>query len=616
VGVEQLVQAGASDDPDHAAIVRARDFENVSQASAYSRCDEARLAVTRILIVAPRRPGDLPAALLDAARETVLAAASAVPGADPTVVEQRSLAAVIAAADGPVLAIDGGAPEATAAILAGLAEQLGRPGVDALVGHALNGGRPWALGLARPRALSIPDLADDGSTIERELRAQGLRVARVVSLRSVRTLDDASAALDDAPQTPFAVRARALSVPHRERPAVPVVRATLGDLFEGFERYRLGPLREGWFGSRLHTERTAALLGMALGIAFTVCFLTGLYSHVAEFGPGWAQRFVPAGPTWLFRVTQGIHIVTGMLAVPLLLAKLWTVYPKLWEWPPVRNSLHAIERLSLVALVGGATFQLVTGLLNIFYWYAFPFNFVPAHWAGAWVAIGGLIVHIGAKWEVARRALRRPQAETARRPAIPGLSRRGFIGVAGATSAVIVATTVGSTTGRLSWAAILAPRRAGVGPQGVPTNHLANSQISAAALAADYTLEIVGKVRTPLQLSLADLRAEQLAEEDLPISCVEGWSTSARWRGIRVRDLLDRAGAAHDAHVRVESLQSSGGYRSSVLRPNFTRDGRTLLALELNGEQLHLDHGYPVRLIAPNRPGVHQTKWVSRLVVL
>ena len=438
-----------------------------------------------------------------------------------------------------------------------------------------------------------------------------------MALRSVRTHEDASAAAEDAPATPFAVRAQALALPPRARPVERIVRPTFADMFEGFERYRMGPLKEGWFGSRLHTERTAALLGMALGIAFTVCFLTGLYSHVAEFGPGWAQRFVPAGPTWLYRVTQGVHIVTGMLAVPLLLAKLWTVYPKLWEWPPVRSSLHAIERLSLVALVGGATFQLATGLLNIFYWYAFPFNFVPAHWAGAWGAIGGLIVHIGAKYEVARRALRRPVPSRSPRSAwVPGLSRRGFIGVAGATSAVVVATTIGSTTGRLSWAAILAPRRAGVGPQGVPTNHLANSQITAAALATDYRLEVVGKVRTPLRLSLADLRAETLSEEELPISCVEGWSTSASWRGIRIRDLLDRAGAAHDAHVRVESLQSSGGYRSSVLRPNFTRDSRTLLALELNGEKLHLDHGYPVRLIAPNRPGVHQTKWVARLVVL
>jgi hypothetical protein len=254
--------------------------------------------------------------------------------------------------------------------------------------------------------------------------------------------------------------------------------------------------------------------------------------------------------------------------------------------------------------------------MNIFYWYAFPFNFVPAHWAGAWVAIGGLVVHIGAKWEVARRALPRPARQPKKERPSFGLSRRGFLAVTAAAGGTILATTIGSTSGTFSWAAILAPRRAGYGPQGVPTNHLANSQIRAAAMATDYQLEVVGAVTTPLTLSLATLRGMPLVDEQLAISCVEGWSTSARWRGIRVRDLLDRAGAAHDAHVRVESLQSAGGYRSSILRPDFARNASTLLALELNGETLHIDHGYPVRLIAPNRPGVHQTKWVARLVVL
>jgi DMSO/TMAO reductase YedYZ molybdopterin-dependent catalytic subunit len=52
-----------------------------------------------------------------------------------------------------------------------------------------------------------------------------------------------------------------------------------------------------------------------------------------------------------------------------------------------------------------------------------------------------------------------------------------------------------------------------------------------------------------------------------------------------------------------------------VLSPAHAGDGDTLLALFLDGEPLHLDHGFPVRLIGPNRPGVLQTKWVSELRV-
>jgi DMSO/TMAO reductase YedYZ molybdopterin-dependent catalytic subunit len=46
------------------------------------------------------------------------------------------------------------------------------------------------------------------------------------------------------------------------------------------------------------------------------------------------------------------------------------------------------------------------------------------------------------------------------------------------------------------------------------------------------------------------------------------------------------------------------------------RDRMTLIALRVNGEPLHADHGYPCRLIAPSRPGVLQTKWLSRIEVI
>lgn len=84
---------------------------------------------------------------------------------------------------------------------------------------------------------------------------------------------------------------------------------------------------------------------------------------------------------------------------------------------------------------------------------------------------------------------------------------------------------------------------------------------------------------------------------------------------MRVVDLLERAGAPH-ARVRVTSLQLRGGYRVSEMGQEHARDPLTLLALRLNGAELDPDHGYPARLIAPNRPGVLQTKWVGRLEVL
>jgi DMSO/TMAO reductase YedYZ molybdopterin-dependent catalytic subunit len=104
-------------------------------------------------------------------------------------------------------------------------------------------------------------------------------------------------------------------------------------------------------------------------------------------------------------------------------------------------------------------------------------------------------------------------------------------------------------------------------------------------------------------------------EATLPIACVEGWSASATWRGVRVRDLLEAAGAPARSTVVVESFEPQGVYRTSTLNHPQAADADTLLAMEIDGKVLDVDHGYPVRLISPNRPGVLQTKWVKRLEV-
>ena len=69
------------------------------------------------------------------------------------------------------------------------------------------------------------------------------------------------------------------------------------------------------------------------------------------------------------------------------------------------------------------------------------------------------------------------------------------------------------------------------------------------------------------------------------------------------------------ATSRSSSLQERGAFRRTALPGNVADDPRTLLALGLDGEPLAIDHGYPRRLIAPNRPGVLQTKWVSSMEV-
>jgi DMSO/TMAO reductase YedYZ molybdopterin-dependent catalytic subunit len=371
------------------------------------------------------------------------------------------------------------------------------------------------------------------------------------------------------------------------------------------------------FKSGLHDERTAAWLGIALGVTFTICFTTGFWSHLQQNPPAWFDPI--ARPAGLYRVTQGLHVATGIATIPLLLAKLWVVYPKLFRRPIFAGVGSLLERLSLIPLIGGGIFLLFTGLANINLWYPWPFNFRTSHYWVAWITIGALIVHVGAKLTTTRHAISRragvgaePQA-TIRDAAV---DRRRFLGLVAGASGLLTVLTVGQTVWPLRKLALLAPRRPDTGPQGFPVNRSAVAAgVVDAAQSPDYRLVVEGNVRRPLDLSLDELRALPLHRAVLPIACVEGWSASREWRGIRVRDLLERAGAPAHARVRVHSLQQRFSYASSDLDPAQAHDVDTLLALEVEGDALHLDHGYPLRLIGPNRPGVNQTKWVTRLVV-
>ncbi|MZE77175.1 molybdopterin-dependent oxidoreductase, partial [Streptomyces sp. SID5475] len=138
--------------------------------------------------------------------------------------------------------------------------------------------------------------------------------------------------------------------------------------------------------------------------------------------------------------------------------------------------------------------------------------------------------------------------------------------------------------------------------------------IRAADIGAEWRLTVRGGPRE-LVFTRAELLELPQHRAALPIACVEGWSTSDQlWSGVRLADLAALAGWERDAPgVFVESAQRAGTFRSAGLRANQVRDPLSLLALRVNGAGLSADHGYPARVIVPANPGVHNTKWVTRL---
>lgn len=389
------------------------------------------------------------------------------------------------------------------------------------------------------------------------------------------------------------------------------------------------PLRGPWFTS---------VLGLVLLAGITVLFVTGLLSYAAynpDLSPvndktpdkgilGFYLFAWPTDPHWLYRLNQGVHVTLGITLVPVLLAKLWSVVPRLFTLPPARSLAHALERISLLLLVGGGLFEFVTGVLNVQLDYVFPGSFYPLHFYGAWVFFAAFVAHALLKTPTALRNLRQLREErndlVSPRPAQPTVSRRGALWFVGGGSLLLFATTVGQNFGGpLRRTALLAPHggaEPGSGPNGFQINKTAAyAGIDPAQAAGDrWRLVVTGRTGT-VRLSRARLAELPLYSAALPIACVEGWSTPDQWwRGVRLRDLAALVGYEDDPpDVFVESLQPRGAFRKAALRANQVADPRSLLALYVNGEELSPDHGYPARIIVPAAPGVLNTKWVARM---
>jgi DMSO/TMAO reductase YedYZ molybdopterin-dependent catalytic subunit len=410
-----------------------------------------------------------------------------------------------------------------------------------------------------------------------------------------------------------------------------------------------GPFQPGFWRSPLRGPWLTSALGSVLLVLVAVVALTGFLSHAAYMPDLGGNAIVPrdrdvpfttffdwpTGPSWLYALTQGLHTNVGLVVIPFLLAKLWSVIPRLFSWPPVASPAQALERLSIALLVSSAVFELATGVMNAQYWYPFHFNFVVAHYYGAVVFVASLVLHVIVKFPVVRRAYRergvlKPLREDLARtrpepgdehgslvspaPAAPTMSRRGVFAFAGAGALTLLVANVGqSVGGPLRRVAFLAPRRELV-PGDFPINKTAAAAgVSRAMVAPDaYALRLrVGDTEVPL--TRAELLALPQRTARLPIACVEGWSTTQEWTGVPLSVLAERAGAPGASSVLVESLQPAGVLRRATLTGGQIAAEDALLALKVGGEDLSLDHGFPARIIVPALPGVHNTKWVATM---
>jgi DMSO/TMAO reductase YedYZ molybdopterin-dependent catalytic subunit len=136
---------------------------------------------------------------------------------------------------------------------------------------------------------------------------------------------------------------------------------------------------------------------------------------------------------------------------------------------------------------------------------------------------------------------------------------------------------------------------------------------------ADWRLEVDGDVRRPFSLTFDELLAMPMIERDITLTCVSNsvggpYAGGARWLGVRLTDVLDRAGVG----ARADQILSTDFAGMTISTPlALATDGRdAMLAVGMDGAPLPREHGFPVRMVIPGLYGfISATKWLTRLTL-
>ncbi len=153
-----------------------------------------------------------------------------------------------------------------------------------------------------------------------------------------------------------------------------------------------------------------------------------------------------------------------------------------------------------------------------------------------------------------------------------------------------------------------------------------------------WTLNVTGRVRRPLKLTLADIKALPAKTLRVTLECAGNGRANiglrrqsmpwmyeavgtAEWTGTPLRHVLERAGLEPDA-IDISFLGVDRGFDKVLheygrsLAPQLALNDDVLLVWAMNGAPLLPQHGYPLRMIVPGWYGMASVKWLDRIEVL
>ena len=306
-----------------------------------------------------------------------------------------------------------------------------------------------------------------------------------------------------------------------------------------------------------------------------------------------------------------LHRVVGLVLVVLLVFKLRRVRPRLsrgrWDRATPVSVLTAV--VALAALATGIAWVLGVDV-DVWFW-----TLLNVHIGLGLLVLPLVLLHLRSRFRWVRRA-----DFEGRRTALQygALLVGGTVAVRAQELLNDVADSAGATR-----------RFTGSKPVGGE-----NGEFPVTSWVADdpdpidpdaWTLRVDGLVDSTVDRSYGDLdtgnadggdagdgNADAVAVDDLRalLDCTSGWYTVEDWRGVRLGRLLDEAGVAPGG--RWVTVHSVTGYRWSF---PIDEAREFLLATHVAGDPLSHGHGFPLRLVAPERRGFQWVKWVTRIEV-
>ena len=129
---------------------------------------------------------------------------------------------------------------------------------------------------------------------------------------------------------------------------------------------------------------------------------------------------------------------------------------------------------------------------------------------------------------------------------------------------------------------------------------------------ASYRLQVDGLVKNPQNFTYDEILKMPQTSKVVDLNCVEGWSFTGKWTGVKMSDLFKKAEIIDNVSTVI--FYSSDGYSTS-LDLNYLLQNNIILAYKLNDVTLPPDRGFPFQLVAESKYGYKWAKWITRIEV-